>query len=71
MNKIVLTEKQKKVLEKHLNGKYSPFFSPEEEQLALNEVIDMADTLMHELKAYDDLDGDLMLWFWNKYKEQK
>lgn len=71
MNKIILTDKQKAVLLKQLDGSYSPFFASEEEQMALNEVIDMADTLVEELDAIDSIDGDLMAWFWNKYQEQE
>ncbi len=26
---------------------------------------------MHELKAYEEIETNLMLWFQNKYKEQK
>jgi hypothetical protein len=71
MSKIVLNEKQKGVLQKQLSGDYSPFFASEEEQLAMNDVIDMANDLMEELDAYDELDGNLMEWFWNKYLNQE
>lgn len=71
MNKIILTDKQKAVLQKQLDGSYSPFFASEEEQMALNEVIDMADALVEELDAFDSIDGDLMAWFWGKYQEQQ
>ena len=70
MNKIELTEKQLEVLQKHLNGEYDPFFAPEEQQLAFNEVINKAESLMFELDAVDDIGDDLMLWFWGKYQEQ-
>lgn len=71
MNKIVLNEKQKAVLKKQIDGEYSPFFSPNEEQLLLNEVIDMANDLMDEREAYDEAGDDLMVWFWNEYNKQE
>lgn len=71
MNKIVLNESQKAVIQKYLEGKYSPFFSSEDEQVAMNEVIDMANDLMDELEAYDDAGEDLIIWFWGKYQEQE
>ena len=71
MEKIVLNEKQKAVMQKYLDGSYSPFFSSEEEQNAMNEVIEMADALMLELDAVDEAGEDLMLWFWGKYQEQE
>lgn len=71
MNKIVLNDKQKAVMQKYLDDTYSPFFSSEEEQLAMNEVIDMANELEEELDAYDESGEDLMRWFWGKYQEQE
>lgn len=71
MNKIVLNEKQKAVLKKQIDGEYSPFFSANEEQLLLNEVIDMANDLMDELEAYDEAGDDLMIWFWEQYQNQE
>lgn len=71
MDKIVLNDKQKAVMQKYLDGNYSPFFSSEEEQSAMNEVIDMANQLEEELDAYDESGEDLMRWFWGKYQEQE
>ncbi len=71
MDKIILNDKQKAVMRKYLDGNYSPFFSSEEEQLAMNEVIDMATQLEEELDAYDESGEDLMRWFWDKYEEQE
>lgn len=71
MNKIVLNDSQKAVMKKYLEGSYSPFFSSEEEQLAMNDVIDMANQLEEELDAYDESGEDLMRWFWDKYQEQE
>lgn len=71
MSKIVLNEKQKAVMQKYLDGEYSPFFSSEDEQLAMNDVIDMANQLEEELDAYEESGEDLMRWFWGKYQEQE
>ena len=71
MEKIKLSEKQEKILIDHLNGDYSPFFASEEDQLLFNDVIDMAEALMFKLDAVKEIGGDLMAWFWSKYKEQK
>ena len=71
MGKINLTEKHKGVLQKHLEGKYTPFFAPEEEQKIFNEVIDMANDLMDELNAYETVGDDLMSWFWEQYQAQE
>jgi hypothetical protein len=37
----------------------------------LGGVIDRAIDLMHELEAYDDANGRLIEWYWDKYKEQE
>ena len=71
MNKIVLNEKQKAVVQKYIDGGYSPFVSSEEEQQAMNQVLDMANELEEELDAYDESGEDLVKWFWNKYQEQE
>lgn len=65
MDKIALNDKQKDVIQKYKDGRYSPFFSGEDEQAAMNEVIDMANDLM------DELGEDLIAWFWDKYQEQE
>ncbi|HBG40238.1 MAG TPA: hypothetical protein DDW85_02340 [Porphyromonadaceae bacterium] len=70
MNKIELNEKQKAVVKKYLDGDYSPFFASEEEQKAMNEVIDAASKLEDELDAYDESGEDLVKWYFEKYQEQ-
>ena len=35
------------------------------------DVIKRAEALMEELNAYDELNGDLLRWYWNKYQEQQ
>ena len=71
MEKIVLTEKQQELIKKHLDGEYDPFLSTEEEQIAFNEAINMADDLVYELDEYDQMGGDLIKWFWDKYNSQE
>ncbi len=67
---IVLTEKQEAVLKDQANGEFSPFFSSEEDQKALAEVIEMAENLCEELNAYEEIEGDLINWFYTKYQSQ-
>ena len=75
MAKIELTELQKALIQKQLNEQYDPFMASEEEQIAFNDVIDKAEALSDELDAVDDYvdnyDGDMIKWFWAKYKEQQ
>lgn len=71
MKKIELTEKEIEVIGQQLAGEFDRVFAPEEDKAALMSVIDKADALMEELDAYDELDDDLILWFWNKYQEQE
>ena len=40
------------------------------ERELIDKVIDDARALMRELDAYDELDGDLVRWYYNKYKSQ-
>jgi hypothetical protein len=71
MNKIVLNAKQKAVIQKYVDGSYSPFFSSTEDQEAMNQVLDMANELEEELDAYDESGDDLVKWFWEQYQKQE
>ncbi len=71
MSKIVLDVKQKAVIQKYIDGSYSPFFSNENEQEAMNQVLDMANELEEELDAYDESGDDLLKWFWEQYQNQE
>ena len=71
MEKIVLTDQQKALIQKQIKGEYSPFFATEDEQVAMNEVLTKAEALIAELDAYDEMDGDLISWFWGKYQAQE
>ena len=68
--KIQLTDEEKTVIEKQLNGKLNAFFMEDREREVIDKVIDDANALMAELDAYDELDGDLIAWYYNKYKAQ-
>ncbi len=69
MSKIELSEKEKEVIQEHLNGKIHAFTATPEQQELLTSVIHKADALMDELDAWDDDYTDLILWFWNKYQD--
>lgn len=71
MKKIELTEKEIEVIGQQLAGEFDRVFAPDDDKAALMSVIDKAGALMEELDAYDELDDDLILWFWNKYQEQE
>ena len=68
--KINLTEQEKVVIEDQLNGKITAFSATAEQRAVLSKVTDDAEALIRELDAYDELDGDLIAWYYNKYKEQ-
>lgn len=74
MRKIELTEKQIEVIHQQLNGEIEVHSATEEQQKLLMEVIDMADVILEEEDAYDELErqgNDLIQWFWDKYKAQQ
>ena len=68
--KIILTDEEKQVIENQLNGGVGYDPETEEEKRIMSAVIDKADALMRKLDAWDELDGDLIGWYYNKYKEQ-
>lgn len=71
MKQIELTDQEKEVIKKQLNGDITQFSATDEERVLLTSVIHKAEALLEELDAYDELDGDMIKWFWNKYQEQK
>lgn len=71
MDAINLTELEYKVLEQDIKGEFSDFDATEEELRAMVSVINKADALMDELGASDELDENLLLWFWDKYQAQQ
>lgn len=70
MSKIVLTDDEIKVIEDQLAEKITINTATEEQKVLLMGVIDRADALMEELDAYDELDEDLIQWYYDKYKAQ-
>lgn len=68
--KIQLTDEEKAVIEKHLRGELNLFFGDEREKDVFAKVTEDAQALMKELDAYDELDDSVIVWYYNKYKEQ-
>lgn len=71
MKKIELSELELAMLKRDLRGDFFPPEQTDEENKALARVIDMADNLMEELDAYDELGDSLMQWFYDKFKAQQ
>lgn len=70
MEAIELTREEIEVVELQLAGKININNPTEEQKQLLMGVIDRADELMAKLDAYDELDGDLIRWYYKKYKSQ-
>lgn len=68
--KINLTEEERNVIEKYLNRDLNTFFMEDREREVIDKVIDDANDLIDELDAYDELDDDLIRWYYDKYKAQ-
>ena len=68
---IILSEEEIAVIEKQLKGGVGFEFENDREKEVMMELVDKADELIHELDAYDELDGDLIAWYYNKYKAQQ
>lgn len=75
MKKIELSESEKKLIEKHLSGKFNTFCATDEELVTMNDLIEKATDLQFELDAFDecmgDGDGDLLAWYLKKFNEQE
>lgn len=69
--KIVLTAEEKEVIRQQLNGEFGAFTATPTQQQLIMGVTDKAESLLDELDAYDELDGDLIQWYWDKYKAQE
>ena len=67
---IILTDMEERMLQQNINGEFDPMTATMEEAAATNRIIEMADNLMESLDAYNELDGNLMVWFDNKLKAQ-
>jgi len=68
--KIQLSQEELTVIEKQLKGGVGFEFEEEDDKVTMMGVLDKAEALLDELQAYDDIDGDLIAWYYNKYKEQ-
>ena len=71
MTKIELTDDEVKIIGKQLRGELTSFNATEEEQVIMCSVVEKAEALMHELKAYEESGDDLIKWFYDKYKAQQ
>ena len=72
MEKIVLTEKEIEVIDLFLAEKVDiETVATDEQKELLMGVTDRAEALMEELNAYDELDDNLVKWYYNKYKAQQ
>lgn len=65
--KINLTEAELKVLKQDLRGEFYPMTATDEEFEALNSVIAKASKLEEELDAYEEINGNLLQWFYDKF----
>ena len=63
---VVLTELEEQILLQCLTQGGFPGGSPESEMQVLMSIIDKADQLLEELDAYEEADGNLLLWFYNQ-----
>jgi len=73
MKAIVLLADEIKVIDQQLKGEIEVWSATEEQQRLLTGVVEKAENLLDELDAYDELEnegGDLIAWFYRKYKEQ-
>ena len=72
MEKIVLTEKEIEVIDLFLAEKVDiESVATDEQKELLMGVTDRAEALMEELNAYDELDDNLIKWYYDKYKAQQ
>lgn len=69
--RIELTEREIKAIQEYFAGEIDEHAAPNEQQAAIMSVTEKADKLLEELDAYDELNGDLIAWFWGKYQAQQ
>ena len=71
MEKITLTEKEIEIIDLFLAEKIDiESVATDEQKEWLMGVTDRAEALMEELNAYDELDDNLIKWYYEKYKAQ-
>ena len=68
--KIILSDEQIRVIEKHLRGEINALDGTDEEKKVLAEIIDAANDLCEELDAYDKVKNSFVEWYYEKYKAQ-
>ena len=75
MEKIILTQEEKQLIEKHLNGQYNPFFATEVEQAMFNNLIDKAEAYEEAVNGIDERmeepNCDLLSWYYKKFNQQE
>lgn len=75
MDKIYLTVEEKALIEKHLAGKYNPFFATEVEQAMFNNLIDKAEAYEEAVNGIDERmeepNCDLLSWYYKKFNQQE
>lgn len=71
MNKITLSADEIQVIKQQLKGEIEVWSATDEQQQLLTGVIKKAEALMDELDAYDELNGNLVEWYWEKYQAQE
>lgn len=70
MKRIELTDLELKMLRLNIAGEFYTLTATPEEAAAMISVIDKAENYMQELDAYDELEENLMEWFYDKYNNQ-
>ncbi|MEE1004897.1 MAG: hypothetical protein UH685_06125 [Bacteroidaceae bacterium] len=71
MEKIELTKGEIEIVELFLAEKIDiETVATDEQKELLMGVVDRAEALMEELNAYDELDDNLVRWYYDKYKQQ-
>lgn len=68
--KIILSDEQIRVIEKHLRGEINSLDGTDEEKKVLAEIIDAANDLCEELDAYDKVKNSFVEWYYERYKAQ-
>lgn len=69
--KIILTQEEIAVIEKHNAGEFDSLTATDEEKKTLGRVIDAAQELCEKLDAYEEVDDSFIEWYYNKYKAQQ
>ena len=71
MKIIELSKAEIEMIEYYERDEYFHDTMTEEQREIFGGVIDKAEALMHEEKAYEESGSDLIRWFYTKYKAQQ